>query len=95
MTGQGPISGIRYGHAFVLDGDLVIDVSNNRSIRMPKALYYHAGKIGGNLYEYTYQEMLRKLIEYRHYGPWDLETEQEGPPVPPMKRRKRLRRRDY
>ena len=50
---------------------------------MQKEAYYYYGQIGDNLYEYTLEEMNNKLIEYGHYGPWDLETEHEGLPPPP------------
>ena len=75
VTGQGPIQGLKHGHAFVLDGDTVIDRSNGRDVRLPKQVYYNLGNIGDNLHEYTFKEFRRKVTEYRHWGPWDLETE--------------------
>jgi hypothetical protein len=40
VSGQGQISGIRYGHAWIEDGDMVIDNSNNRNLKIPKMIYY-------------------------------------------------------
>ena len=45
VQGQGPLSGVRYGHAWVEDGSIVVDRSNGRDIRMPKAIYYAIGAI--------------------------------------------------
>ena len=75
VTGQGQIQDLKHGHAFVLDGDTVIDKSNGRDVQMPKAAYYALGQIGDNLHEYTYEEFRRKILEYEHWGPWDLKTE--------------------
>jgi hypothetical protein len=76
VMGQGPLAGVSYGHAFVLDGDTVIDKSNGRDLRMPAPAYYELGRIEylDNIHEYDYVEMLRRALEYEHYGPWDLQT---------------------
>ena len=58
VMGQGPLEGITFGHAFVTVGDLVIDKSNGRDVRIPKSFYYSLGKI----------------FEIGTYGPWDLVT---------------------
>jgi hypothetical protein len=43
---------------------------------MPAPAYYALGRIEylDNIYEYDYVEMLRRALEYEHYGPWDLQT---------------------
>ena len=74
VTGQGPIAGIKYGHAWVEDGDLVIDKSRGRNIQMPKAIYYALGNIERTM-RYTFEEMRKKILDHGTYGPWDLETE--------------------
>jgi hypothetical protein len=75
VIGQGPIDGLKYGHAFVLDGDTVIDNSNGRNLKMPKQVYYNVGGIGANVHEYSFEDFRQKIMEYKHWGPWDLETE--------------------
>ena len=76
VTGQGPLSGVSYGHAWVEDGDDVIDVSNSRNVRMPKAVYYALGQIdrNANTHVYTPEQFRLKVTEYEHWGPWDLQT---------------------
>jgi hypothetical protein len=76
VTGQGPIEGVCHGHAWLEIGDEVLDVSRGREIRLPKALYYALGRIDDrdNIHRYTWQEARRKINEYEHWGPWDLET---------------------
>jgi len=75
VTGQGPIDGLKYGHAFVLDGDMVIDNSNGRNLKMPKQIYYNVGRIGANVFEYSFEDFRKNILLYEHWGPWDLETE--------------------
>ena len=78
VLGQGPLEGVPFGHGFVIDteDDMVIDTSNGRNIRMPRAVYFAIGRIDeiGNYIEYTFKEAADKMVETRHYGPWDLET---------------------
>ena len=78
VFGQGPLEGKTFGHAFVVDTetDMVIDKSNGRNIKLPRALYYAIGGVEtiGNYHEYTPQEMMENMIKYRHWGPWDLVT---------------------
>jgi hypothetical protein len=79
VTGQGPIAGVKYGHAWVEDGDLVIDTSNGRNLRMPKVLYYALAQIDHrpahqNIHRYTAEEARKLLVKHGHYGPWDLKT---------------------
>ncbi len=75
VTGQGPIEGVKYGHAWVEDGGTVIDVSNGRDIRMSKAAYYALGGIGDNVHKYNLAQFRRKVSKFGHWGPWDLKTE--------------------
>lgn len=70
---------LKYGHAWIEDGDLVIDVSNGRDLRLPKQTYYALGSIDHrpghqNLYKYTYPQTLDNLLKHENYGPWNLET---------------------
>lgn len=75
VAGQGPLEGKTFGHAWIEDGDWVVDQSNGRDVRMPKFLYYQLGRIDelDNIHVYTPQEARAKLIETEIYGPWDLQ----------------------
>jgi hypothetical protein len=92
VSGQGALEGVRYGHAWIEDGETVIDKSNGRDIRMPKMVYYMLGKIGEpdmenwgksanfmdvsntNLHKYEWKSVRKKILEYQHWGPWELKT---------------------
>lgn len=76
VAGQGPLEGVTFGHAWVLDGDTVIDQSNGRDIRMPKTIYYALGAIDriDNLHVYTPEQARERMLRYGHFGPWDLKT---------------------
>lgn len=75
VTGQGNIKGIRYEHAWVEIGDVVIDQSNGNNIIMRKEQYYKLGKVKekpGEYASYDKQQALLMFTEHRTYGPWDL-----------------------
>ena len=75
VTGQGPIRGIQYGHAWVEEGDEVIDNSNGRNLRLPKILYYALGNIDPeSTFRYTMEEARRKILDNGNWGPWDLQS---------------------
>ena len=71
VTGQGPIAGIRYGHAWVEIGDAVIDPSNGRIVWGRKSAYYAIGKITTRVARYSPSEARRLMLENLHYGPWE------------------------
>jgi hypothetical protein len=79
VKGQGPLEGIRYGHAWVEDDENVYDYSNKRELIIPKNLYYSIGDIEidnpKKYRKYTFQEARRKMVENRHYGQWDIEVD--------------------
>ena len=74
VAGQGPLEGVTFGHAWIEDGDTVIDNSNGRQIRMPKADYYALGQIDriNNIHSYRPQEAMHRMLDTQVYGPWDL-----------------------
>lgn len=74
VTGQGPLEGVKYGHAWIEDGGTVIDESNGRSIKMPKSAYYAIGQIGDNVHRYNTKQFNKKVLQHEHWGPWDLKT---------------------
>ena len=78
VSGQGAISGLRYGHAWVEDDLYVYDFSNGREIVFPKQLYYVMGNVvekKPKYYKYTFQEAVDKMLKTGHYGSWELKTE--------------------
>ena len=77
VMGQGAIAGIPFGHAWVLDSGTVIDKSNGRDLSIPMQVYYAIGQIDriDNVIEYSWEEARTKILDYGHWGPWDLETE--------------------
>jgi len=75
VTGQGPIEGVRYGHAWTeFEGDdkmpMVYDPSVD--VTLPAALYYHLGQINQDeIRRYSSEEMNQRLIDTSIWGPWD------------------------
>lgn len=78
VMGQGKLEGVRFAHAYVVEGDMVIDQSNGKDVRMVRALYEAVGNVrkaeAGAYVEYTPEETVQKMVKFRHYGPWDLDT---------------------
>ncbi len=71
VTGQGPISGMQYGHAWVEDGDIVIDMTLPAHLqKLPKDLYYATGHIEDTR-KYNANQVLKMIDKYETYGPWD------------------------
>lgn len=77
VAGQAHLAGMTFGHAWILDGEDIIDVSNGRNIRMPKAAYYALGQIDriGNTHEYPWEEARKLILQHQHWGPWELKTQ--------------------
>ena len=76
VEGQGSLDGVQFGHAWIEDGDNVIDVSNGKQIKVPKIVYYQLGNISkiNNLHKYNWSEAMKKMMKVKHWGPWDLKT---------------------
>jgi hypothetical protein len=63
---------------FVLSAAVVIDRSNGRDDRLPVEVYYAFGSIRPrDCRRYSRTDVMRQLIEFGHWGPWD----DEHPPV--------------
>jgi GNAT superfamily N-acetyltransferase len=79
VQGQGGISHIRYGHAWIEDDENVYDFSNGRELVIPKILYYTIGDINtdnpSKYRKYTFAEARRKMLDTGVYGCWDLDVE--------------------
>lgn len=61
---------VEYGHAWIEDGDEVIDATNG--FRGPRWTYYMLGKIDyRNNLVYTPEQARAFIRYYGHYGPWE------------------------
>jgi 5'(3')-deoxyribonucleotidase len=75
VYGQGELKGRRFPHAWVEQGDVVLDNSNGNSIVMRKDQYYPLGGIvqeSGAYATYVKEDCLIKMLKHSHWGPWDL-----------------------
>lgn len=72
VDGQGALSGITYNHAWIEDGDKIIDLTLPKKLQkaLPKKLYYSIGNIK-TTFEYSFDEMNDKMIKEGTYGPWE------------------------
>lgn len=71
VTGQGAIEGLQYCHAWVEDGNTVIDMTLPEALQQfPKDVYYAIGHIDITR-KYDVNEVMNKLDEFGTYGPWD------------------------
>ena len=57
-------------HAWVEEGDIVLEVSKGRNFRIPKNVYYERHGIT-TIRQYNYEEALILAVRSGHYGPWD------------------------
>jgi len=71
VAGQGPLEGIRFGHAWVEKGSTV---ANGKHIELSKSFYYALGKVG-KTFRYTPKEVREMLLKHETYGPWEPNTE--------------------
>ena len=73
VTGQGPLEGVEYCHAWVIDEktDTVIDMTlPTKMQKLPVDLYYNIGHISITK-EYKAADVGKMLDKYGTYGPWD------------------------
>ena len=86
VYGRGPIEGRRFTHAWVLDGNTVIDKSNGLNVRMDRTAYERMGGVNtdeeGAYMEYDHRSLVTNLKLSKHWGPWDLDPDlEEGIPT--------------
>jgi len=76
VNGQGQLAGLRFGHAWIEHGNMVIDKSNGNDVTLPKEIYYKAGHIkkGDNKY-YTQEEARKWILETENWGPWETDSD--------------------
>ena len=73
VTGQGPIEGIIYSHAWCEDDTYVYDMTQKSGYQqIPKVLYHYMARIHA-LYSYDIDQFHKKTLEYKTYGPWESE----------------------
>ena len=73
VNGQGPLSGIRFGHCWVESKDTVLDHSNGKKRELPKQVYYSLGNIKADeCYYYTPEEASKWMLKSKHWGPWEM-----------------------
>jgi len=75
VYGQGELKGRRFPHAWIEQGDVVLDNSNGNNIVMRKEQYYPLGGIveeSGAYATYVKEDCLVKMLKHSHWGPWDL-----------------------
>jgi hypothetical protein len=77
VAGTGKLRGRTLGHAWIEDGDTVIDTSNGKHLVIPKDLYYAIGRINeiNNIHVYTPEEARQRVLNTMVYGPWELSVE--------------------
>lgn len=73
--GHGPIEGVRFGHAFLLNKELrlVLDTANGVGGLIPALTYFPLGDIRPDefpYYEYTLGEVRENMIKHETFGPW-------------------------
>lgn len=67
----GEAKGLRFGHAWVEVGDMVIDRSNGHDVEMPRVLYYAIGNIEPErVRRYNWREAAERALSTEHSGPW-------------------------
>lgn len=71
VTGQGALDGLQYCHAWVEDGNTVIDMTLPSNMqKFPKDAYYAIGHIEITR-RYNAKNVYDMLDKYETYGPWD------------------------
>jgi len=80
--GQGPIKGIKHGHAWLeIDDEYLIDPEYGFAGR--KEVFYRVGQIDKNECRYyTFKQTRKMLLENKHYGIW------HGPDYKPAEKHK-------
>lgn len=70
---MGKMAGVVYWHAWVEDGNTVIDLSEGKQgekARFDKTFYYAVAD-PQEIRKYTFKEVLEKTLSEHNWGPWD------------------------
>ena len=75
VTGRGPISGVRYGHAWIMKNNDVIDKANGLDLVIDSNVYHLLGNVNTNNSDeyksYTVRDACDKMLETGNFGPWE------------------------
>jgi hypothetical protein len=83
VSGRGELAGKRFGHAWVEDGDTVLDYSNGNNLRIPKEVYYAIGNIKDeDCIKYTSTDACVMMLKEKHWGPWEMSGETVDENIP-------------
>jgi hypothetical protein len=73
VSGQGSLSGVRFGHCWVESKSTVLDHSNGRKLEIPKQVYYMIGSIDPTECRYyTAEQAAKFMVKKKHWGPWEI-----------------------
>lgn len=73
VNGQGKLTGLKFGHAWIEAGSKVYDHSNGKKKSMPKKVYYALGRINPNECKYYDGKKATKwMVKTGHWGPWEM-----------------------
>ena len=88
VSGQGKVSGYRFTHAWCEDDENVYDNSNNRTITIPKIIYYSIGNINPEQCKYYDEKQFREMVnKFKNKGPWEIENKSYEEKFDPKTRR--------
>jgi hypothetical protein len=80
VSGQGPLKGKRFSHAWNEIGDVVFDNSNGNNLILRKEQYYKLGEIVTEPGQYQVYDPIsakKMMLQTKHYGPWELDPAHE------------------
>ena len=72
-TGSGHMKGVRHGHCWIEDGDVVTDCSDGSCNKYEKQLYYAIGNIQEDeVRHYDVKQFAMHTAVNMHWGPWEV-----------------------
>jgi len=73
VHGQGSLTGLKFGHAWVEYGGKCLDHSNGKKQEMSKTVYYALGRIHpGECKYYDPGKAAGWMLKKEHWGPWEM-----------------------
>lgn len=70
---MGPMKNVVYWHAWVEDGNKVIDLSEGKTGNAAEfdKNFYYAVADPQQIFKYTFKDVLKKTLSEQNWGPWD------------------------